>query len=232
MTSPSRSRARPTRPSRARGRPSPSRLVVGGLVVAVLLALAVALVAGGGDGGAADTEAGRDSSPAATPEGDGLPPLPDGGEDPAVGRPMPALTGTDPDGRPLTFAADGRPKMILFLAHWCPHCQAEVPVVQDWVDGGGLPDGVDLLSVATANDERRPNFPAPEWLAGEGWTAPVLVDGDDEAAGAAAGISAFPFWVFVDADGNVAARGAGELTPAQLTDVARGLAETAAGARR
>ena len=238
MSSTTRSRSRPPRPSRQprTSRPSPTsrskptRLVVGGLVAAVLLALVVALVAGGGDGGSTDAAAGRDSSPAATPEGGGLPPLPEDGEDPAVGRPMPTLTGTDLDGRPITYAVDGRPKMMLFLAHWCPHCQAEVPVVQDWVDGGGLPDGVDLVSVATANDDRRPNHPASEWLAGEGWTAPVLVDGEDQAAAAATGVSAFPYWVFVDADGTVAARATGELTASQLDDIADGLADSAAGA--
>jgi thiol-disulfide isomerase/thioredoxin len=223
------------RPAPAAGRPSgrgsgltPTRLVVAGLVAAVVLALVVALVAGGGDDGSTDTTAGGDSSPAATPEGGGLPQLPEDGEDPAVGQPMPTLTGTDLDGQPITYAADGRPKMMLFLAHWCPHCQAEVPVVQDWVDGGGLPDGVDLISVATANDDRRPNFPASEWLADEGWTAPVLLDGDDQAAATAAGLSAFPYWVFVDADGTVAARATGELTSSQLSDIAGGLAESAA----
>ncbi|MDD9372346.1 MAG: hypothetical protein PV358_19650 [Acidimicrobiales bacterium] len=43
----------------------------------------------------------------------------------------------------------------------------------------------------------------------------MLVDGDDSAA-QAAGLTAFPFFVAVDADGNVVGRTSGELTPPQL----------------
>lgn len=219
-------RARPQSrraPSRS-GRPT-TRLVVAGLVVAVVAALAVALVAGGGD--ESPDDAGATATPAAgvLVEGRALPQLPDGGEDPAVGSPLPALTGTDLDGQSMSIAGDGRPKMILFLAHWCPHCRAEVPVVQDWVDDGGLPDGVDLVSVATANDPRRPNHPAADWLDREGWTAPVLLDDADNRAATAAGLSAFPFWVLVDGEGTVVARTTGELPPDQLTAMADDLAE-------
>jgi cytochrome c biogenesis protein CcmG/thiol:disulfide interchange protein DsbE len=215
---------RPTGPRTGARLTSP--LVVVSLVVAVIAAaLTIALVVGD-DGSSDDTET-TASSAAVTVDGTALPQLPDGGRDPAVGAPMPTLSGTGLDGRPMTIGADGRPTMIVFLAHWCPHCRAEVPVVQDWVDDGGLPDGVDLVSVATANDPRRPNHPAADWLDREGWTAPALLDDADDAAAAAAGVSAFPFWVLVDADGNVGARTAGELTPDQLTDIADRMAEEA-----
>ena len=45
---------------------------------------------------------------------------------------------------------------------------------------------------------------------GEGWTAPVLVDTDGSIA-PRYGLTAFPYWVAVDADGRVAWRGTGEL---------------------
>jgi thiol-disulfide isomerase/thioredoxin len=201
-----------------------TRLVLAGLAVAVAAALAVAIAAGG------DSSGGGDAAGAASPvavDGRDLPPPPEQGDDPAVGSTMPTLRGTDIHGDPVTIAADGRPTMIMFLAHWCPHCQREVPVVQRWVDGGGLPDGVRLASVATANDDRRPNFPAVDWLDREGWTAPALLDDADNDAGTAGGVSAFPFWVLVGGDGEVVARTSGELTPAQLTDMANRLAETA-----
>jgi len=140
---------------------------------------------------------------------------------------MPTLTGTGLDGAPVTLPTAGRPTMIMFVAHWCPHCQAEVPVVQRWVDDGGLPPGVDLVTVSTAADDRRPNYPPADWLASEGWTAPVLADDADEAAAQAAGLTAFPFFVAVDAEGEVVGRVSGELTPAQLDRVA---AEISGGA--
>ena len=100
----------------------------------------------------------------------------------------------------------------------CPHCQAEVPVVQDWVNGGGLPDDIQLISVSTAIDPNRPNYPPDAWLEREGWTAPVIVD-ESGAVADAYGLSAFPFWVFVNADGTVAGRMSGELTVPQLEQI-------------
>ena len=237
MSSTTRRPARPTpsRPNRPSRRPPgpPSRrplLVVAGAIAVVLVALAVALVAGsGGDDPATDTAgsgatgtltaAAVANDTPVTVTGSALTPLPDAGTDPAVGTAMPTLTGTGLDGEPLTVPTSGRPTMIMFVAHWCPHCQAEVPVVQQWVDDGGLPAGVDLVTVSTAADSRRPNYPPSAWLDAEGWTAPVLVDGDNSAA-EATGLTAFPFFVAVGADGTVVGRTSGELTTAQLTTIA------------
>jgi cytochrome c biogenesis protein CcmG/thiol:disulfide interchange protein DsbE len=146
--------------------------------------------------------------------------------DPAVGRPIPELVGASFDGSPVNIKADGRPKLILFIAHWCPHCQREVPVVQAWLDAKRLPAGVDLISVATAIDPNRPNYPPDTWLAGEHWQPPVIVDGDGRIA-TLYGLNAFPYWVAVNADGTVASRQTGELTPAQLDAIVASLGATA-----
>ena len=53
------------------------------------------------------------------------------------------------------------------------------------------------------------------WLAREGWTAPVITDPDGSVA-SAYGLTAFPFFVFVNADGTVAARATGELPMPEL----------------
>ena len=137
--------------------------------------------------------------------GDPLPELPREGDDPAAGLPVPTVEGTDFTGKPVAISADGRPKVLLFLAHWCPHCQAEVPVIQEWVNSGGLPDGVDLISVATGIDPNAPNYPPDAWLQREGWTAPVLVDPSNTVA-QAYGLPAYPYFVFVGPDGKVVAR--------------------------
>jgi cytochrome c biogenesis protein CcmG, thiol:disulfide interchange protein DsbE len=216
--SPSRaSAASRSRSRRSGGASSPTRLVAAAVIVAIVLALVLGALIGTGDnGGDTRTNAGVPS--------DALPELTDPGPDPAAGMTMPTLTGTTQDGEPMTFGPDGRAKIIVYLAHWCPHCQAEVPVVQDWVDAGNLPDSVDLLTVSTAIDERRPNYPPDEWLEREGWTAPVLVD-DDGSAAQASGLSAFPFFVAVDADGTVVGRASGQLTPTQLSQIADLVAE-------
>lgn len=236
MSSPKR--RPPSRPARTPA-PSPSRrplLVVAGVVAVVVIALVAALIAGSGDDDGTETSGGQGSgneAPAgdlvddapATATGDDLPPLPESGADPAVGSPLPRLSGTSMEGSLMTVPESGRPTMIVFLAHWCPHCQAEVPVVQQWVDDGGLPDDVDLVAVSTAIDPRRPNHPPSAWLRREGWTSPVLVDGNDVAA-RAAGVSAYPFFVAVDGDGNVVARTSGELSADQLTAFAGELSGT------
>ena len=34
---------------------------------------------------------------------------------------------------------DGKAKAIFFVAHWCPHCQAEIPRLSEWLKTHGLP---------------------------------------------------------------------------------------------
>ena len=92
------------------------------------------------------------------------------------------------------------------------------PLVQAWIDSGAAPTDVDIVAVATAIDPNRPNYPPDAWLEGEGWTPPVIVDPAGSVA-EAYGLSALPFWVFVNADGTVAGRLAGELPIADLESV-------------
>jgi cytochrome c biogenesis protein CcmG/thiol:disulfide interchange protein DsbE len=146
---------------------------------------------------------------------------PDG--DIAVGQPAPTVVGSSFDGSPVSIGGNGRPQMLLFLAHWCSHCQAEVPAVQAWLDAGGLPDGVDLVSVSTSTDPAAPNYPPDEWLRREGWTPPVMVDPTGSVA-TAFGLPAFPFFVFVNADGTVAGRITGEVPVEDLEAIAVQLA--------
>ena len=218
------------RPSRNPPRRTRSRapiLVAVGVAVVVLIALVIALTAGGDDGA---TTGGSGYDPATTgtvaASGTPLPPLTDSAPDPAAGMTFPTLTGADQQGQPLTISAGDGPIMVLFMAHWCPHCQRELPVVQRWVDGGGLPAGVRLVSVSTAIDPQAPNYPPDRWLARVGWTAPVLVDADGTAA-EAAGLSAYPYFVAVDGTGKVVQRTTGKLTTAQLDAIAQALAPAA-----
>ncbi len=138
------------------------------------------------------------------------------GADPALGQPAPRVATRSVDGTEATLASGGGPQVIAFLAHWCSHCRAEVPVVVRWLDGGGLAEGVDLIAVATATDPGQPNFPPQAWLDREGWRQPVILDDEASAIAAAYGVSGFPFWVVLDGDGRVVARASGELDPQQL----------------
>ncbi|MGI8938357.1 MAG: TlpA family protein disulfide reductase [Iamia sp.] len=70
-----------------------------------------------------------------TAEGEPLAPYVADSADPAIGQVAPTLTGIDPAGDPVTIdpGAEG-PMVIAFVAHWCPHCQAEVPRLVDLAD--------------------------------------------------------------------------------------------------
>lgn len=139
------------------------------------------------------------------------------GVDTAVGKPAPALSGVSFDGKKVTIANDGRAKAILFLAHWCSHCQAEVPRVQQWLNTTGPPANVDLYSVSTLADETRGNYPPSAWLEREKWTLPVLVDDADASAAKAFGLTGTPMWVFINSDGTVSSRNSGE-TPIDMLE--------------
>jgi thiol-disulfide isomerase/thioredoxin len=152
-----------------------------------------------------------------------------GDTDPAVGQVVPSLTGTNFDGEEVAITADGRPKAVYFLAHWCPHCQAEVPVMQDLIDQGALPEGVDLYAVSTAVDESRPNFPPYLWLDREGFEVPLVRDDADSSAYSAFGAGGFPYVVYLNGDNEVMARSSGELGAAAITGMWQQLALSAGG---
>lgn len=135
--------------------------------------------------------------------------------DPAVGRAAPELRGASFDGHPVTVT-HGTPTAVVFLAHWCPHCQREVPVLVRWLDAGRLPAGVKLVAVATATDPDLPNYPPSAWLQRQHWPAPVLADDGQGSAATAFGLPAFPYFVLLDGNGHVVARSSGELTPKAL----------------
>jgi thiol-disulfide isomerase/thioredoxin len=190
----------------------------------VLAALAAVLITAAGDDDGGGTA--RDGSTAAEfdvaeaiVDGSPLAAMPDGGDDPAVGQPAPLVEGQGRDGAQLTAPAPGRPTVLLFLAHWCPHCQEEVPAVQGWVDDGRVPGTVDLVAVSTAVTSDRPNYPPSAWLDREGWSVPTIADATGVAA-EAYGLTAFPFWVVVDAEGQVVERLTGEVSEARFDALA------------
>lgn len=166
------------------------------------------------------TTTGDDDVPAPAPEAVApatpLPMLPAGGADPAVGMVIPTVTGTTLDGEELTIGPDGTAKVIVFLAHWCPACQQEVPAIVEYLEDNDLPAGVELVSVSTAVDPSRGNYPPSTWLDDEGWTAPVLADSESGTAAAAYGLPGFPYFVVADVEGRVVARASAVLDGPQL----------------
>ncbi len=182
----------------------------------------------GDDGGAAQTSApadgaGEGTAPARSngPEamdsvgitGDGLSAFNADQADPALGTVAPGFTTSAYDGSDVAVGTDGRAKVIGFLVHWCPHCQAEVPVLVDYFANNDLPDNVDVVAVSTGFDEDRGNWPPSAWFDRENWPFPVAIDSAASEIAVAYGMTSFPYFVVVGADGTVLERVAGGQTP-------------------
>jgi len=196
-----------------------------GLVVAVVGV--VVLVTTGGDDKddepSASVDAGLDALPDSQPvtiTGDPLPTLvaDTPADDEAVGMAAPVLEGLNFQDKAVIVdpTTTGRAVMVVFLAHWCPHCNAEIPLLIDWKQTGGVPDELDVIGVATAVSPSAPNYPPAEWFNTRGWQWPVLVDnspgnGDAGEAARAYGAPGWPYFVIIGADGLVKARYSGEI---------------------
>lgn len=213
--------------------------IVAAVVGVVIFALVVAISLSGSDSGPSSTAGESKGSagtvvPAATidyglveVEGAPLPQLPQSGADTAIGMTAPTVDGQQFDGSAITIGgvnADGKPSVVLGIAHWCPHCQREVPSVQSWIDDNGMPDDVDIVAFSTSAAESQGNWPADEWLIDEGWTVPTMVDDEKGSAAQALGLAGFPYMLVLDADGNVVYRTSGEKSESEweaIVDAAR-----------
>jgi len=143
--------------------------------------------------------------------GDPLPRLEDPSNDPAVGTVAPQITATSlATGQSITLEP-GRARVIAFLAHWCPHCQAELPELVDYLADNELPPNTEFVAISTAVDQGNGNYPPSEWFNREGFAAPVLVDDADGTLLNGMGFGGFPAFVAIDASGVVVARAGGNI---------------------
>ena len=210
------------RAAASRARNWPWWVVGAALVLAGVLA-AVLSGGGGSSSSSGGTKPGQvEIASTVAVSGTPLATLSDPTNDPAVGKTAPTLTGVGFNGAPVTIGNTGRAHVVVMVAHWCPHCQAEVPRIVSLYKAGQIP--VPIVSVATGTDSSAPNYPPSAWLAREGWPYPVLVDSKTETAASSYGLPGYPFLVFVDAQGKVVGRLSGEVAPSDLTKLFAALA--------
>ena len=193
--------------------------IVGGVIAAVIAVAAIVAIS---------SSSKKDSTVVGTVQefsditvtGDVLPAFDSAAKpDPAVGMLAPVLSGKGFTGNVVTTESTGTPTLIVFLAHWCPHCQREVPLLVEWEKSGKMPGGIDIVAVATGTDPANPNFPPSEWLTRENFPAtwPVLADSKGKVGADAFGLSGYPYFVLIGADGKVLWRSSGEVPMAELT---------------
>ncbi|NCZ89592.1 MAG: TlpA family protein disulfide reductase [Actinobacteria bacterium] len=199
----------------SRGRNTQATWIIGA-VIGVVIAVA-AIVAISSTGGKETTS---DLQQFGTIEvvGDPLPQFTSEEGDTAVGMMAPVVNGTGFSGNPIS-TSHGTPMLIMFFAHWCPHCQREVPLLVEWEKSGAVPAGIDVIAIATGTDPANPNYPPSDWLAREQFPAlwPVMTDSKSFEAAEAYGLQGYPYFVLVGADGKVAKRMSGEIPMDQLT---------------
>lgn len=139
------------------------------------------------------------------------------GPDHALGMTMPTIEGFDAysDAAMTIDPTDGRKRVWMIWAHWCPFCQEELPIVNAWwPESSANYPTVDLITVTTSIDPSRGN-PLDPYLEAQQFTFPVLVDADTTIA-AQMGVNAFPFWMVTNGDGTVLFRTAGMLHVDQM----------------
>ena len=210
-----------------KSQPSNGKWVVLAIVAAIAAALLVAVVVGGGDdegSGTTNSLPGGDvltqENQPVVIEGTILDSLGDEAIDPMLGQVAPTLNGATFDGSGVSVTpGDGQAYMIVFLAHWCPHCNREVPRLIEWQASGAVPSELQVVGVSTAVASDRPNYPPSQWVVEKGWTWPILADSSSREAAEAYGVSGFPFFVIVGADGTVKARVSGEVEIPALTQI-------------
>jgi thiol-disulfide isomerase/thioredoxin len=152
-----------------------------------------------------------------TVTGDALPAFAPETPDTSIGMTAPVLDGLGFTGNQV-LTGPGVPTLTVFLAHWCQHCQYEVPQLVNWSRSSDFPANLDVVAVATSTDPTNPNYPPSQWLAAEEWPPlwPVLADDADGSAAQAFGLSGFPFLVLTDADGKVLWRHSGRIAADDL----------------
>jgi thiol-disulfide isomerase/thioredoxin len=201
-------------------------LIIG---AAVLLAAAIAIGFSGGSDDATPqprtTVEGEVASGEFQPvivDGDVLSPLGDGSGNPAMdaamGKTAPTLNGYTFAGNPvsITPGANSQPLMLVFLAHWCPHCNREVPRLIDWQEQGLVPEGLRVIGVTTASRNDQANWPPSDWIEEMKWPFEVFADSEAGDAANAYGVDGFPFIAIVNAEGKIVGRHSGELELADL----------------
>jgi thiol-disulfide isomerase/thioredoxin len=210
-----------------------TKFIAIGVAGAIAAIIAVVLVVGGGSSSSSTTTSTTgDSSEATQPvngdavaaaeyqlvqaQGEMLLALEDPDTDPARGKIAPVLNGFGFDGAPLTVAPTGKPMLVVFLAHWCSHCNAEVPRLIEWKNSGTMPADMEVFGVSTGARDDAPNWPPSQWVVDKGWPWPVMADSEDQNAALAFGVSGYPGMILLDGNGKVLARRSGEASIEEL----------------
>lgn len=213
-------------------KPSPLQSPILWVGAFILIAAIVAIAVTSGDDSTVTSDVGDNGATSNLEEtafaetiGDPLQPFTEA--DTAIGSMAPQLVAQTLEGNRVQISpGDGVARVVVFLAHWCPHCQAELPRIVDWMAANDVPSGVEILAISTSVDSTAPNYPPSAWFEDEGFTGRILVDSDESSLAQDYGLTSFPFGVAMAADGSIVSRWAGEISPEQFGAVVASVAVT------
>lgn len=152
-------------------------------------------------------------------------PIPESGADTEIGKVVPTINAQNFNGEDVTIAP-GKPYVLAFIAHWCPHCQREVPLIVGLHNDNKLPADVEFYGIATSTDEKRPNYPPSKWLSKEEWPWKTVADDKTNTLLDKFGGAGFPYLIYVNADGTIASRTSGEQEEQTIIDNAKAISQT------
>ncbi len=196
-----------------------SRLIFGAVLGALVIAGLVAVVVSKSTTKTATAK--LPAVQAVTFRGTALAALPDTGVDPAVGTTAPTITGRSFDGTPVAIPVAGERTMVVIAAHWCPHCQRELPLLVQWKESGQVPTDLNVVVLSTNVAAERGNFPPAVWLENIKNPFPVMADDEESSAATALGNTSFPTMVLIDQSGKVVRRMSGEKTLQEVETFAK-----------
>lgn len=153
-----------TTKKKAEGRPWIFLTVVGILVAATVVV--IALVAVSGKDGKTQSSTGEQ-------------------ETVDVGSPAPPLSGPDmvAEGNVDITEFSGKPTLVVFWANWCPHCQHELPKIEDlWKESNGRYNVVSVASFQEGKPTQEKYDTAVKFIDAIGLTMPTIDDADDSLA--------------------------------------------------
>lgn len=136
----------------------------------------------------------------------------------AQGQPAPKLSGKDMySGREVSLQdMQGKPTLVAVWAHWCPHCQKEMPIIQQVSQEQAADFNFLTVTTAAGQQPAQAQYATPAtFMQTQGITIPTLRD-DGTKAMQALGVQGFPTLLMVDADGKLVGKASGEMPKDQL----------------
>jgi thiol-disulfide isomerase/thioredoxin len=134
----------------------------------------------------------------------------------SAGETVPDFTAPAIGGGSVRWSARGEgPTVLSVWAPWCPHCQVELPLLDDVMSSY---PGVNFLTVVTAIGAKPGPDPAT-FLRDQGIDASTAIDDSAGSIAAALGIRGFPTLYFVASDGTVVREMEGEVDESTLREV-------------